>query len=145
MLVNEIMSAPVVTIAPMASPTEAALAMERAKITHLVVTSGARIEGVLCDHDLRGARPDSTVAELMSAPAVTLPPRADVHDAAKLLRRRSIGSVVIVDEKRLAGIVTTADLLALLGKGAARVSEITPKWTLPNRGPTHRPDRRFRR
>lgn len=141
MRLSEIMSTPVATILSSSSAADAVVAMQRARITHLVVLGRAqRIAGVLCDHDVRGVDPGTTVAELISTPAVTLPANADVQEAAKLLRRRNIGSVPVVAGKRLVGIVTTSDLLALLGKGAVRIQEKTPKWTLPKRGPTHRPE-----
>jgi CBS domain-containing protein len=142
MRLSEIMSAPVTTIRSNASAAEAAVKMQRAHITHLVVLNGAReIAGVVCDHDLRGVEPGSRVEGVMSTPAVTWPASAEVHAAAKLLRRRDIGSILVLAGKRLVGIVTTSDLLALLGKGAVRIQEMTPKWTLPRRGPTHRPER----
>ena len=143
MRLSEIMSAPAITIRSTASAAEAAARMRSAHVTHLVVLNGARqIVGVLSDHDLRGAEPGSAIAELMSGPVATLPASADVQEAAKLLRRRDIGSVLVLAGKRLAGIVTTSDLLALLGKGTLRIQETTPKWTLAKRGPTHRPEPR---
>ncbi len=143
MRLSEIMTSPAITIRSTASAAEAAVKMQRARITYLVVLNGARqITGVISDHDLRGAEPGRTVAELMSAPAVTLPANADVQEAAKLLRRREFGSIPVLAGKRLVGIVTTSDLLALVGKGAVRIAEMTPKWTLPKRGPTHRPEPR---
>jgi len=143
MRLSEIMSGPVVTILPTAAAAEARKAMKQARIRHLVVMGRARqILGVVCAHDLRGTEPGSTVGDAMSAPAVTLPPGADVQEAAKLMRRRDIGSVAVVEGGRLAGIVTTSDLLGLLGKGALHVQPTPKKWTLPKRGPTHRPARR---
>jgi acetoin utilization protein AcuB len=142
-LLDQIMSTPVETILPTASAAQARAAMQRARIRHLVVLSRTReIVGVLCAHDLRGAEPGSTVEEVMSAPAVTLAADADVQDAAKLLRRRNVGCLPLVDHGRLVGIVTTSDLLGLVGKGALRVQPRTTKWTMPKRGPTHRPEPR---
>jgi CBS domain-containing protein len=142
MRLREIMSRPAATILPTASATEARAAMERAGIRHLVVLGRARrIVGVVCAHDLRAAQPDSVVADLMAAPAVTLPAHADVQEAARLLRRHDVGSIPVIDGGRLVGMVTTSDLLGLLGKGALRVQPTPTKWTLPKRGPTHRPER----
>lgn len=138
MRLDRIMSAPVETIVPTASAAEARAAMQRAGIRHLVVMGrGRQILGVLCDHDLRDAEPGATVGDVMSAPAVTLSSRAGVEDAAKLLRRWNVGSLPLVAEGRLAGIVTTSDLLRLVGNGGVKVQERTRKWTMPKRGPTH--------
>jgi len=140
MRLDRIMTSPVETILPGATAAEAKALMARARVHHLVVLGrGGRITGVLCTHDLRGTDPDTTVGDLMSAPAVTLSARADVQDAAKLLRRRNVGCLPLTDRGRLVGIVTAADLLALLGKGTLRVQARSTKWILPKRGPTHRP------
>lgn len=141
MRLDMMMSVPVEAILPTASAAEARAAMHRAHIQHLVVLGRARqVVGVLCAHDLRGAEPGSTVEDVMSAPAVTLAADASVQDAAKLLRRRNVGCLPLVDHRRLVGIVTSSDLLALVGKGALRVQPKTQKWTLSKRGPTHRPE-----
>lgn len=143
MRLDRIMSAPVETIVPTASAAEARAAMQRAGLRHLVVVGrGRQILGVLCDHDLREAEPGSTVGDVMSAPPVTLSVKAGVEDAAKLLRRWHVGSLPLTDGGRLAGIVTTSDLLRLLGSGGIKVQPQTRKWTLAKRGPTHRPEGR---
>ena len=143
MQLERIMTSPVQTITAGASAAEAEALMARARIHHLVVLGrGRRVAGVVCAHDLRGAEPGTTVEDLMSAPAVTLSAGADVREAAKLLRRRSIDCLPLLDHGRLVGIVTVSDLLALLGKGTLRVQPRTAKWTIPKRGPTHRPEPR---
>jgi CBS domain-containing protein len=143
MRLAEIMRHPVETILPSASPAEARAAMNRARINHLVVVrSGRQIVGVVCAHDLHGAAPGSTVEDLMSSPAVTASAGTNVRDAAKLLRGRSIGSLVVVERGRPAGMVTTSDLLGLLGRGTLQLQPTTRRWTLARRGPTHRPEPR---
>lgn len=143
MRLDDIMSVPVTTIPSGAPLSEAEATMQRAGIRHLVVVEHRRkIAGVLSAHDLRGADPGSTVEDRMSAPAITLPPTADVQDAAKLFRRRNIGCLPLIARGRVVGIVTASDLLALLGKGVLRVQPKTRKWTMSKRGPTHRPEPR---
>ena len=143
MRLSGIMSAPVRTIDAGASAAQARAELERGRIQHLVVVRGRQVAGVLCGHDLRGAAPEATVEELMSSPAVTATGATDVQEAARLMRKRDIGCLPIVDgRKRLRGIVTTSDLLSLLGKGALHVQPRTTGWVLPKRGPTHRPQPR---
>lgn len=145
MLLREIMSVPVVTIGSGVSVAQALATMHRAGIRHLVVRDPeGRRAGIVCVHDLESAAPDATVGEVTSAPLVTLPPDAEVREAAKLLRRRNVGSVAVVRGDRLVGIVTVSDLLDLLGKGALHIQPSTAKWTLPRRGPTHHPEPRRR-
>jgi len=115
MRLSDIMSTPVVTILSTAAVSEARAKMQRDGIRHLVVLGREReIAGVVCSHDLGAAPPGSDVDEVMSTPAITLPASAGVQEAVRLFRRRKVGSVPLMDGKRLVGIVTTSDLLAVL-------------------------------
>src|SRR5262245_34708550 len=64
------------------------------------------------------------VADLMSAPAITIDAAADLQAAARLMRERSISSLLIVDgDGRPAGLITERDLLrAMADRGALAVS-----------------------
>ncbi|MGZ6143866.1 MAG: CBS domain-containing protein [Myxococcales bacterium] len=141
MKLREIMSAPVVTIPPSTTVGEARAAMERAGIRHLVVVVGRRqqLTGVVSARDLRRGDDLVKVQDLMSSPVVTSSPATTVAEAARLLRAKGVGCLPVMDRNRLAGIVTVSDLLAQLGKGTLRVQARTEAWTLPRRGPTHRP------
>lgn len=50
------------------------------------------------------------VADLMSQHPVTCAPGATISDVARLMRARGVSSVVVMDDARLAGIVTVHDL-----------------------------------
>jgi magnesium transporter len=117
--------------------------MERARIHHLVVLGrGRKVAGVLSARDLRAAGPGTTVGDLMSSPAVTISSAEDVQTAARLLRRHGVGCLPVLERGRVVGVLATSDLLALLGKGTLRVQPRTTRWTMPKRGPTHRPEPR---
>ncbi|GAA3673248.1 CBS domain protein [Lentzea atacamensis] len=51
------------------------------------------------------------VRDLMTADPVMLPPDTPVREAAKAMRDREIGDVLVVDGDRLCGIVTDRDLV----------------------------------
>src|SRR5688500_1531776 len=90
------------TIAPTAAAEEAWNAMRLNRIHHLVVTTANRVVGVLSDRDAGGrrggaVRENTTVAELMNAPAVTVEPTTTVRQAANVMRGRSIGCLVVVE------------------------------------------------
>ncbi|HET7451198.1 MAG TPA: CBS domain-containing protein, partial [Thermoanaerobaculia bacterium] len=55
------------------------------------------------------------------------------------LRGRSIGSLPVLESEKLVGIVTTTDLLTLIGKGAERPIAKPPRWVMKGRGPRRRP------
>jgi len=59
------------------------------------------------------------VGELMARDPVTLPVDATAQDAARWMRDRDIGAVLVVDGERLHGIVTDRDLVvrALADRG----------------------------
>lgn len=57
------------------------------------------------------------VSEAMSAPAVAVPPRASVAEVARQMAAQGVGSVLVVEDGALRGIVTDRDL-AVRGLGA---------------------------
>lgn len=122
MRVFDVMSKAVETVKPSVTASEAKTRMRQMKIHHLVVTSGAQIRGVLSEGDLGGTKlpkalGKSTVAELMTSPAVTVTSRTLLRRAASLMKGRSVGSLVVTSANgRVAGIVTVSDLLELLAR-----------------------------
>lgn len=52
-----------------------------------------------------------TAAEAMSAPAVTIAPTRPIREAAAIMTSRRINRLPVIDDGRLVGIVTRADLL----------------------------------
>jgi CBS domain-containing protein len=135
---NEIMSAPVACIDATATGDAAWNEIRMQSSHHLVVKQGRDIVGIVSSRDLAQGR-DRLVAELMTRDVVTADPETTVHKAANLLRGRYIGCLPIVDHGKLVGIVTTSDLLELLGRGAISPSPRAQRWTLKGRGPRKRP------
>lgn len=129
------MSTPVATIAATATAGEANETMKRENIHHLVVGKGRNLVGVVSARDLIGADPTQALRELVAVTAVAATPRTTVREAANLLRGRSIGCLPVVDGGRVVGIVTTSDLLELIGKGVERPVARTVRPTLSERGP----------
>ena len=147
------MSTDIKTIAQGATVGEARSLMRANGIHHLVVIDDRRV-GVVSDRDLGGsvaaregsgeARP---ITEVMTARVATAAPETTVRQAANLLRGRSIGCLPVLDDGKPVGIVTTTDLLDLIGWGSERPIERSTRWTLGARGvrragPSERPARR---
>lgn len=59
---------------------------------------------------------DEGVEELMSSPVESVPEGTTMTDAARILSQKSIGSLIIGDE-RILGIVTESDVVAAVGEG----------------------------
>src|SRR5690606_40100655 len=91
----------------------------RRDIRHLVVQDGDEIVGVITERDLGGRtgrdlRRGRTVKDLMTPGAITAGPDMSLKDAADLMRSRLIGSLPVVDDGELVGIVTATDVFDAL-------------------------------
>jgi len=136
MQVREILKPVVMTIPAKESCYEAALRMRRSGIHHLaVVGDRGQVEGIVTDRDLRSllfatlaggsagkvvdvekTLRERSVRDVMSAPAVTVGPQESLATTVRLMAERKIGSVLVVDDSGLIGIVTETDLIALLSQ-----------------------------
>ncbi|HEX4913942.1 MAG TPA: CBS domain-containing protein, partial [Vicinamibacterales bacterium] len=140
MRVYEIMSPSVKTIATTALADDAWEVMRGERIHHLVVMDGKRVAGVFSARDAGGAkgakiREGRRVDELMSEHVVTADKKTTLKRVANLMRGHTIGSVVIVDKGKPVGIITTSDLLELLGRGAIRPTPASKRAPLNYRAP----------
>jgi acetoin utilization protein AcuB len=111
--------APVTVTGPVTVAAAAALMRER-RIRHLPVVDGERLIGIVAHGDvevppgLAGPVADALlarpVAEVMTADPVVIELEEPVEMAARLMHDHRIGSLPVMDGKRLAGILTAADL-----------------------------------
>jgi len=136
MRLREIMHPRVVTIDARESAEAALSQMRKNRIRHLVVTSNGELAGVVSERDLGSrlgadARKGRRVEDLMSPRVVSGEPRMTLREAANLMRGRMIGSLPVLEDGRLVGIVTATDVLDELGRGSTR--------------PTRRPETRAER
>ena len=115
--VAAIMSTSVQTISPDATVTEGAALMIKERISSLVVFADDRPVGMLTERDMlakvtaRHAVPSSLrVRDVMSYPVVTINRDCSVFGAARTMDERRVHRLVVVDEGKLAGIVTQTDI-----------------------------------
>jgi acetoin utilization protein AcuB len=133
MHLSEIMTTDVATIHVETEAEEAWDYLQQRGFRHLVVVRQGNIVGVLSDRDLGGKRGTAqrrgkSVGDVMTGNIVTARPGATVREAAKQMRGKGVGCLPVVDQGKLVGIVTTADLLDLLAQG------IKTKQPRPKRG-----------
>jgi CBS domain-containing protein len=57
------------------------------------------------------------VSEIMSTDLVTVGPEYNVADVASLMRSKRIGSVIVLEDDRVLGILTERDILGVVGSG----------------------------
>jgi CBS domain-containing protein len=123
MQLREIMRERVVTIGPTELATSAWTRMRRRGIRHLVVTDDGEVVGVLSERDLGGRsggdlREGRRVQDLMTPRVVSVEPETTLRRAADLMRTNLIGSLPVVDDGELTGIVTATDVFDALGDEA---------------------------
>ncbi|MBP0938318.1 CBS domain-containing protein [Streptomyces goshikiensis] len=127
--VADLMTDEVVSVAPDTAFKDVAKLLAQYGVSGLpVVDDEDRVVGVVSQTDLLAhaaqdphpARPDvppagpPTAGNVMSTPAVTIHAEETAADAARLMTRRGIERLPVVDEEdRLVGIVTRRDLLRL--------------------------------
>ena len=124
MRVQEVMSDDVRTVPPAMPARQARSLMRTDRIHHLVVVDGRRVVGVLSDKDAGGARDGRTVGQLMAKQVVTIKHDATVRQAANMMRGRTIGCLPVTRGTKLVSIVTTSDLLDVIGGAQGRPSLI---------------------
>ena len=116
MVLREVMSHPVVTIAPGQTVAGARQLMENRGIHQLVVVDEGRVVGVIAAADVRERPRGGRVEDFMSRRLFTATPGTPLGPAAALMRARAIGCLPVVDRGRLVGIVTVSDLLDVVDR-----------------------------
>ena len=135
MRTRDVMSSPVVTVAPDAHLKDVAATLVEHGINAVpVVEEGDRLVGIVTEADLLtleaaltpGARPGSlaagkgpahTAGEVMSRSVYTVAEDTDATEAARLMLRHRLKSVPVVAGDRVVGIVARRDLLRLVARG----------------------------
>jgi len=117
MKVRKMMTKKLVTVRQDAPISDAINLMKQHSIRHLPVIEGAEFVGWVTEGDIRQAYlasliEDVTVRDIMIKDPITVPPDANMEEAAELLYRHGIGGLPVVDRKKLVGIITVADIMA---------------------------------
>ena len=142
MHVNELMSRNVVTIGASDSCREAVSRMHGARVRHLpVVSPEGGLIGIVTDRDLRHhlfaprvlkdvgsiavdiilkAVP---VSDVMSSPVMSVPAKADVVEAARIMLEDKVGSLPVLEGGKVVGIITETDVLRQICRADAACSE----------------------
>lgn len=127
MRIEEIMRKKVVTVSTDTTIADAFSLLHYYRIRHLPVLAAGRLVGILSDRDLRGAHPSSlhkqdgdqeilqkSVSEIMVKQVITAHPLDFVMDAAKTVYDFRVGSLPVLEDDILVGLVTKSDILRCL-------------------------------
>jgi IMP dehydrogenase len=102
-----------VTVRPSQSLRDALEVMREHDISGVPVVEGERPVGILTARDIRFEQNlDQPVSALMTRELVTVPPGVSVDEAKRLLHKRRIEKLLVVDnDGKLAGLITIKDIL----------------------------------
>jgi CBS domain-containing protein len=111
LLVQDVMTRQVVTVAPETPFKETAAVLRSFHITAVPVVGDRGLIGIVSEADLLD-RKGETAADVMTSPAITIRPSATVTETARVMHRLRVKRLPVLDaSKVLVGIVSRADLL----------------------------------
>jgi len=115
--VSEIMSRDIAGIQRRATVAEAAKIMISRKISCIIVLDGNDVTGVLTEKDLLGRvvalqRDPACVKmeDVMSCPVTSIPSTYSVFSASKIMEEMNIRRLVVMNDKRICGVLTQTDI-----------------------------------
>jgi CBS domain-containing protein len=121
-LLSEIMTSAVVSVAPTTSVTEALEVLSERRISCLVVIEDGRPVGIVTERDIIKAytgldgHGDTPISQVMTPAPVVVPAGMDHFEAFKLMKGRRIRHLVVRGEDSSAvGVVTETDFVRHLG------------------------------
>ncbi|MCB9419154.1 MAG: CBS domain-containing protein [Ardenticatenaceae bacterium] len=131
MFVKEFMTSDLITITPDTAVPAALRLMGEKKIRRLpVVDSHGKLVGIVSDKDLLHASPSPAtslaiweitdlmsklkVEKVMTRDVVAVPEDTPLEEAALIMADKRIGSLLILRDKKLVGIITESDLFRIL-------------------------------
>jgi signal-transduction protein with cAMP-binding, CBS, and nucleotidyltransferase domain len=117
-LVEDVMSSPVITIDGESTIKEGAQLMRDRRIGCLIVTIRGEPEGIVTERDIlervvaQNRDINTTkMREVMSTPLITVHRKMGLLDAMRLMRRKNIRRLVVMENHSLLGIVTERDII----------------------------------
>jgi acetoin utilization protein AcuB len=130
MTARDVMTAAPLTIEPGTKLSKAAELMEQKGIQHFPVVEGDRLVSMLGERHLRDAMPSvltvddaearrrylsvTRVEQVAPKDAPSVRPDAPLTEIIGVMRKHRLDGVTVVEDERLAGIVTSGDLITLL-------------------------------
>jgi CBS domain-containing protein len=118
-LVRDIMSKDVKVVRPDTSVKEVVATMNKFDIGSIVVVQGDRPVGIITERDILRRlvepclAPESlTARQIMSSPVLTISETANIEETAKLMARKKVKKLPVIDNGELVGMITYTDIVA---------------------------------
>jgi len=126
-VVREIMTTRVATVGPETKLETIAKAFEKHPFHHIpIVGAEGRVVGIVSDRDLMRActhghfHAEKPCSEIMSKVIASIDPEVSIQEAAGRLTKLGVNSLLILEEGKLRGIVTSRDIVrACASRGLA--------------------------
>ena len=141
MLIAEVMTDVVVTAEPERTVREVATIMRDRRVGSVVLVRDGLPVGFVTDRDIAlsvladGGDPAGPVGDHASSPVIHAAPDMEVDEAASLMVRHGIRRLVVLDGRRLCGIVTLDDLVSRSDADSSRVTRaVMPSFFFHERG-----------
>jgi CBS domain-containing protein len=122
-MVSELVRQPVITVGAGASVGEVLALAQSKGIHHVPIVQGSKLLGLVCTCDVSGAEPEVRALQLARRNVITALPNASAREAAALMIRHAVGSVLVANRDGLWGIVTRRDLAGADAELAALLAE----------------------
>ncbi len=120
--VSEIMTVKIETIGLEDTAQTAARKMKDKNVSSLVVMDGNdQAVGIVTERDIvrhvccrEVSSKEYIIRDIMSSPVATIDPNSTVETAASLMQQNKIKHLVVVDEKKTGGIITSSNFINYL-------------------------------
>ena len=118
-LVRDVMSKEVKVVRPDTSIKEVVATMNKFDIGSIVVVQGDRPVGIITERDIlrRLVEPclapeTLTARQIMSSPVLTTSETANIEETAKLMARKRVKRLPVINNGKLVGMITYTDIVA---------------------------------
>ncbi|HKY66374.1 MAG TPA: CBS domain-containing protein [Acidimicrobiales bacterium] len=114
--IGELMSRDPITCPPDAEIRSAAQLMRDRDTGDVVVVAGDQVRGIVTDRDITvravadGRGPDTPLSDVLSGQVITVAPDDRVEKVVDLMREHAIRRIPVVEDGRLAGVISIGDL-----------------------------------
>jgi len=118
-LVRDVMSKDVRVVRPDTTVREVVATMNKFDIGSIIVVQGDRPVGIITERDIlrRLVEPclapeTLTARQVMTSPVQTITENASIEEAAKLMAKKRVKRLPVMNDGKLVGIITFSDIVA---------------------------------
>ena len=116
-LVGEMMKTDIKSVTPDDSVEKAAKIMRDDNIGSVVVKIDSNVKGIVTTSDIVykhvAENKGNAVKDIMTTDVISVSPRMNVEDAARLMVHKNVEKLLVFDKGKLVGIITNNDILSI--------------------------------